>query len=411
MVVISKRLLCAFLLLHAVTVAQAALVSVGAARVAASSSAHEFTPAGAVDGDRFSFEPQRAWKGAAQASNWWWQVHFDSAQEVGAILQISGDHPFVLRNAPQDYFWESSEDGQHWNNLVQITGERRTFRIHRLASAKPISYLRLRINSSHGSHPTLREVEFFTDRNEKVPFPDWIVAVNTTDKSDLPSHGQEFIPLARGCLGWEKLEAQQVWLGSFDEAFIKAEPRPLCAFLSGNFKDWCEIDRKPWRGTQEVLRNKNLPIWASCGGAQGLAILAEVGVDRPWDCPHCRDPLAPKTPIYTHIGHTGARPCGDYSACVFERGPHRIKQVTTDPVFDGLPEEFSAMESHCGKIEWAPAGWQLIATAGSGTKTKTQCLRLTDRYIYAAQFHIEMQGTSETSRLIMNNFLTLAKQW
>jgi hypothetical protein len=133
-------------------------------------------------------------------------------------------------------------------------------------------------------------------------------------------------------------------------------------------------------------------MWASCGGAQGLAILAEVGVDRPWDCPHCRDPLAPRTPIYTHIGHTGTRPCGDYSACIFERGPHRVRQLTSDPVFHGLPAEFSVMESHCGQIEWPPQGWQLIATAGEGTKTKTQCLRLKDQCIYAAQFHIEMDG-------------------
>jgi GMP synthase-like glutamine amidotransferase len=69
------------------------------------------------------------------------------------------------------------------------------------------------------------------------------------------------------------------------------------------------------------------------------------------------------------------------------------------------------MESHCGQIEWPPAGWQLVATAGSGTKTKTQCLRLKDRYIYVAQFHIEMQGTPEVSRTIMQNFLGLAKQW
>ncbi len=169
------------------------------------------------------------------------------------------------------------------------------------------------------------------------------------------------------------------------------------------------ISREPWRGTQEVLEQRTLPIWASCGGAQGLAILAEVGVDRAWDCPHCRDPLAPKTPIYTHIGHTGTRPCGDYSACIFERGPHRVRQLTSDPVFDGLPTEFSAMESHCGQIAWPPQGWQLIATAGEGTKT--QCLRLKDQCIYAAQFHIEMNGTPEVSRVIMSNFLSLARQW
>jgi len=405
--------LCAVALLGFSSGSRAEIISLGRVRATASSSARGFRPTGAIDGERFSAEQSHAWQGAAEATNWWWEVRFDPPAEIGAILQITGDHAFVLRNAPRDYVWQSSEDGQHWTDLLptETTNERRTFRLHRLATAARISYLRLQITAAQGTVPTLREVEFFSNPAEKLVFPDWIVAVNTTDNPALPSHGQEFIPLARSCPGWEKSQAQQVWIGDFDENFVKAEPRPLCAFLSGNFKDWCEISREPWRGTQEILRAKNLPLWASCGGAQGLAILAETGVDHPWDCPHCRDPLAPKTPIYTHIGHTGTRPCGDYSACVFERGPHRVKQLASDPVFRDLPEEFSVMESHCGQIEWPPNGWRLIATAGPGTKTKTQCLRVKDRYIYAAQFHIEMSGTLEVSRLIMSNFLALAKQW
>jgi GMP synthase-like glutamine amidotransferase len=67
------------------------------------------------------------------------------------------------------------------------------------------------------------------------------------------------------------------------------------------------------------------------------------------------------------------------------------------------------MESHCGQIEWAPRGWDLIATAGAGTQTQTQCLRRRDALIYAAQFHIEMEGTPEVSRRIMANFLELAR--
>ena len=69
------------------------------------------------------------------------------------------------------------------------------------------------------------------------------------------------------------------------------------------------------------------------------------------------------------------------------------------------------MESHCGQIEWAPAGWEIIATGGPGTLTKVQCLKVLDYPIYAAQFHVEMPGTPETSRQIMGNFLRLAKIW
>ena len=88
-----------------------------------------------------------------------------------------------------------------------------------------------------------------------------------------------------------------------------------------------------------------------------------------------------------------------------------MRQLTHDEVFQGLPEEFQVMESHCGQIECPPPGWELIVTNGPGTLTRTQCLKVKERLIYAAQFHIEMSGTPETSRRITSNFLSLAEQW
>ena len=399
----------AWMLLTLCLCAQAAVTPA----LTASTSQPDSAPAGVVDGDRFSFATNHAWKGTAGQSNWWWQIQFAEPRNLGAILQIQGDHSFVFQNAPRKYLWQGSVDGETWHDLpgTSVEQERRLYRIHRLIGRQKVRFVRIRIATVEGSYPTLREVEFYDNPHEQIPFPDWIIAVNTTHDSRLPGHGTEFIPLAKSCPGWESLEAQQVWLGSFDEAFCQVEPRPLCAFLSGNFKDWCQVDREPWRGTQGILKKGQLPIWASCGGAQGLAILATVGVDKAWDCPHCRDPLNPKVPIYTHIGHTGKTPCGDYSACLFERGPHAVQQVTRDPAFRGLPEEFKVMESHCGQIEWSPPGWDLIVTAGPGTQTKSQCLRVKGRPIYAAQFHIEMAGTPEVSRQIASNFLGIAKEW
>jgi hypothetical protein len=378
----------------------------------ASSSQSDFSPAGPIDGDRFSFAANHAWKGNAGEANWWWQIQFPEPRRLGAILQIQGDHEFLFQNVPRSYQWQGSLDGRAWRDLegTRIEHDQRLYRVHRLRTGETVRFLRLQINAVDGKFPTLREVEFYSDPRARIVFPDWILAVNTTHDPQL-HHGKDFIPLAKSCSGWGSLQAQEVWLGSFDEAFCKVEPHPLCAFLSGGFKDWCQIDREPWRGTQEVLRRGDLPLWASCGGAQGLAILATVGVDKPWDCPHCRDPQNPKVPIYTHIGHTAERPCGDYSGCIFERGPHAVRQLTRDKVFQGLPDEFQVVESHCGQIEWPPPGWELIATAGPGTLTKTQCLKVKDRLIYAAQFHIEMSGTPETSQRIMSNFLTLARQW
>jgi hypothetical protein len=369
-------------------------------------------PGGAMNGERFSVGDTAAWAGLPGKAEWWWRVQFPEPREVGAILQIVGDHDFVFRHAPLRYVWQASDDGETWRDIPGTAQEHesRCFRIIRFAAAQTVRALRMRIDAAEGEVPVLREVEFYADPKAHVEFPKWIVVVNTTDDPKLPGAGQEFIPLARACDGGLWL-AQQIWLGSFNGDFVGVEPRPLCAFLSGNFKDWCQIDREAWRGTAGILKAATLPMWASCGGAQGLAILAETGVDQPWDCPHCRDPQNPKLPIYTHIGHTAERACGDYSACIFERGPHEVAKVGDDPVFRGVPEAFQIMESHCGQIEWPPAGWSLVATAGAGTLTKTQCLRLDAHPIYAAQFHIEMAGTPENSRQIMSNFLSMAQAW
>jgi hypothetical protein len=379
----------------------------------ASSAQPGYEASGAMDGTRFTSSPGQAWRGQAGATDWWWQVDFGKPRRVGAILQIQGSHAFVFTNAPARYVWLASSDGRAWARLNEtaVADESRLFRLHRLRAVQAARYLRLRIDAAAGSYPTLREVEFYADRQAVVKFPDWVVVVNTTEDPRLPGGGQDFIPLAQSCAGWGQLQAQQVWLTGFTESFLAVEPRPLCAFLSGNSKPWCKVNRELWRGTQSVLQNKRLPMWASCGGWQGLALLSQYGVDRPWDCPHCRDPHDPKTPIYTHIGCAGGHPCGDSSACESERGVFTVRQVGNDPVFAGLREDFSVVEYHCGQIEWPPVGWELIATAGPGAKTKTQCLRLNRSCIYGAQFHIEMDGTPENSRRIMGNFLTLAKRW
>ena len=331
-------------------------------------------------------------------------------RSIGALLQVVGDHEFVFRNAPSRYVWEGSRDGSRWFVLASSPEEAdsRLYRIHRLRQVVELRSIRLRVLAVTGEHPVLREVEFYPSTHSVVAFPEWVVAVNVTHDSALPGQGEEFIPLAKSCS--ESLQAQQVWLNRFSPKFISVEPRPLCAFLSGSFKDWCEVDRSTWKGVEGVFRSRRLPMWASCGGAQGLALLSEYGAEHPWDCPHCRDPKHPKTPLYGHIAHTGSRPCGDYSQCVFERGPHEVLQIESDPAFAGLPEAFTVMESHCGQIEWAPRGWKLIATAGNGTSTRVQCLRLKGAAIYAAQFHIEMQGTPESSQKIMGNFLGIARR-
>jgi hypothetical protein len=381
---------------------------------AAASSTHPGTsPIGPLDGTRFSQAAVSTWRGEAGHAPWIWELKFARPRRVGAILQIVGDDAEVFQNAPKRAVWQVS-DGKNWTDLerTRVDHETRMFRLHRLEHAHEVHGLRMVIDEAVGEAPTLREIEIYAEPTAKVEFPDWIACVSTVDnKPDLLKVASPFVTLARQCEDWKDVKAQRLWMGDFDQEFTEIEPRPLCAFLTGNYRDWCEQDRNAWRGIGTVLGARSLPIWASCGGAQGLAILEETGVDRPWDCPRCRDPQHPKLPIYTHIGHTGPAPCGNYKQNLAERGRTNLKIETDDPVLAGLKNQFVSMESHIGQIAYPPKGWTRLVTAGDGAKTANQLIRLDGRPIYAAQFHIEMVGAPETSKRIMTNFLHQAQDY
>ncbi len=379
--------------------------------ITSSSLADGFQAAGAVDGNRFSCTPTSVWK--ATSGEAWWQIQFAQPRRIGSLLQINGDHDVRLQNAPRNYVWQWSHDGQLWNNIREtvIRHEKRLFRIHRLKEPIETAYLRCKIFLSEGLAPALREVEFFAAVDADIPFDDWIVSIGSVEDRDRTFSDTRFIDLARQCTGWEKVPAQLIWHGDVDAEYVATEPRPLCAFLSGSFLEWCQRSREPWRGVQDVLRRRTLPMWGACGGAQILAILDETGVDHPWDCPRCRDPQQPLLPVYSHIGHHGPAPCGDYSKNVGERGKFKMRKVADDPAFAGLPDEFDVMESHVGQIAYVPHGWIRVVTNGPGAWTENQCLRVKDVPIYAAQFHIEMEGTPANSQRIMANFLNEARLW
>src|SRR5262249_33667097 len=155
-----------------------------ATEATASSSVAGFEPAGASNGERFSVDKGAAWKGKQGAGRWWWQVRFAEPRPIGAILQINGDHPTVLRNVPKRYVWRWSTDGAIWHNLreTEVMHERRLFRIHRLSQSIRAQYLRLDIFEADGEGPTLREAEFYDRPDATIPFGDWVVAVSTAEE-------------------------------------------------------------------------------------------------------------------------------------------------------------------------------------------------------------------------------------
>ncbi len=381
-------------------------------RVTASTTAEGTALWGPLDGDRFGVCDDTLWRGRSGETSWTWEAHFDRPTHIGAILQVVGDDLEKFQNGPTCLVWQATTDGSTWVDLesTRVVREQRMFRIHRPSESQEVTGMRLSISGCEGNAPAIRAVEFYSEPNARIDFPTWIAAVSTVEERDSLNEAASFVRLAHQCPGFEHLAAQTVWMGDVDLDFAHAEPRPLALFLSGNFNDWCQKDRRHWTGLEAILDDSTTPLWGSCGGAQGLAILAETGTAMTWDCPRCRDPENPRLPIYTHIGHTGTSLCGEYHNNIAERGPTSLRIAQPDPVLAGLPEDFRAMESHVGQIAYPPAGWSLLVTEGPGGRTQHQLIRKDDRPIYAAQFHIEMDGTPQTSRAIMANFLREAER-
>src|SRR5436190_5643321 len=108
----------------------------------ASSSLEGFPAGAAVDGERLSTRSGGLWKGRAGESNWWWQVSFTQPRDIGAILQITGDHEFVLHNAPKRYVWQGSRNGVRWFDLKETVtaSEQRLYRLHRLRQKQRVQF-------------------------------------------------------------------------------------------------------------------------------------------------------------------------------------------------------------------------------------------------------------------------------
>ena len=287
---------------------------------------------------------------------------FPGSRDVGAIVQIHGDHEFALRNAPRDYVWQTSQDGMTWEDLKETAtdDERRTFRIHRLRSEPtgPMAEARS-IASAEGDAPASARGRVLwrpaSRRSRFLPGRSWSAQ---PAQARFPARGApRFIawpgPLRAGVSSSFRTSG---WVISTSE-FIAIEPRPLCAFLSGNFIDWCQQNRDHWRGTAAILRDWKPADLGLVRRGSGAGDPCRDRVDRPWDCPQCRDPEDPQLPIYTHIARL--RPA---QVRRLLRLCLRAWAVHDPAAFSrpGLPSvcltEFRAMESHCGQIEWAPEG-------------------------------------------------------
>jgi GMP synthase-like glutamine amidotransferase len=133
-----------------------------------------------------------------------------------------------------------------------------------------------------------------------------------------------------------------------------------------------------YNGEYEIIRESDIPILGICCGHQQLAMA---------------------------YGYTYASSMGwdDITALENSRTRAKITIERKDPVFEGIPNPFTAVEIHGWAITHLPEDFEVIARS-----TYIQALRNTERMIYGEQFHAEIKAPYNEGRDYIANFLKMA---
>jgi GMP synthase (glutamine-hydrolysing) len=85
-----------------------------------------------------------------------------------------------------------------------------------------------------------------------------------------------------------------------------------------------------------------------------------------------------------------------------EYGLSRLKVITEDDLFKGLPKEFLVWESHNDEVKDAPS-FMILAMSDN---CKIQAVKHVKKPFYGVQFHPEVNDTEHGSQ-ILENFVNL----
>lgn len=89
-----------------------------------------------------------------------------------------------------------------------------------------------------------------------------------------------------------------------------------------------------------------------------------------------------------------------------EWGFMAVKVAKRDPLFQGLPDEFTVREAHAFHVAAPPPGFELLA---STEECKVQAIKHKDRVLYGTQFHPEAYDDKHPhGRAILENFFRQA---
>lgn len=281
---------------------------------------------------------------------------------------------------PVEFQWLASEDGQTWHKVKGLhVSEADTYRFLLDCAPTRARFWRLELMKWKGYAPALNEILLYSPGMPPVPgspdVPYVLVVGNQHDGATFTLLSKRIREVA------PELQTLQVPHWQVNMAMFDAlERKPVAIVLSGNNADYNNLPMFAFNGEYELIRKAPVPILGICAGNQMLAFQA---------------------------GYTRVRSMGwsDITAMQKPDEYTRLRTVTKDPLFAGLPRPFTAAEVHGWAIAEIPENYQLVAKS-----TYIQSIRRADGKRHGVQFHPEIKEPYNQAWIVLRNFLREAMQ-
>jgi len=306
----------------------------------------------------------------------WVKFDFGEPKELSRfwmLSNVSGNDGWL-----KDFVWQTSDDGESWSDIpgTEIKGND-TFR--NIVDFQPVSarFFRLMINDWYGYAPQINAVIPYSPGVPplpEIPAGDYVLIIgnemNGFTFTDLAARVEELRPDLKTVV----VPHHEASL----EMLNPLERKPVAIINSGNNADYPDLPMFEYNGEFEIIRESDIPILGICAGHQ-LSAMA--------------------------YGYTYARSMGWQDISALEE-PSKLTKITIDvpdPIFDGIPDEFTAPEIHGWAVAHLPDSYETIASS-----TYIQAIKRTDKFLYGEQFHAEIIASYNQAVPYLENFLEMA---
>ena len=306
----------------------------------------------------------------------WIKFDLGKRWKVSRIWMLS--NPSQPNGWLKDFVWQMSDDGETWNE-IQGTKIRNNDTFRNIIGFKPVTarYLKLLITDWHGYSPQINVITLYSPGKPPVPETpenDYVLIVGNQQSGFTFTELAQFIEdldLGLSTLTVPHYEVSMEMINS-----LKKEP--VAIILSGNNADYPNLPMFEYNGEFEIIRECKIPLLGICCGHQ-LTVMA--------------------------YGYTYARSMGWEDVTSLEN-PKKVTQIKIEkdaPIFEGIPNPFTAPEIHGWSVAHLPHDYEVLAQS-----TYIQALKSKSKTLYGAQFHAEIKVPDNEGTPYLINFLKMA---